>query len=349
MQWDWAACIRLLEAGHDMKRMFNILLWCLATLTLCFQAAQAQGPGSWKIGHVRSAGSVVDQDVARFIEDVTAATDGAIDFTVYPGNRLGDYSVVQERVSFGEVQMYVGPFGTAVDKKLALSFTPFLVKDWQEAKRVYSSSSPLRRHMDGYLKAQNIKILAGYPVYFGGVGLTEKPKAPADPNIAKNMIIRVPPMRCFELTARELGYTPYPITWMYAKMGLKTGMVSGMIGGGAEGYAGLPALRYYLPIKDHFEYWYIYVNLDAWQSLSAAHQQVLGRATAAMEQRRWAVAEELEMQSITALDRAGLEILAISPETYSTMQKKIKDTVYPVLEKDIGPAFSEVVRYAEKR
>lgn len=332
-----------------MKRMFNILLWYLATLCICFHFAQAQTSGPWKIGHVRSAGSVVDKDMAMFIEDVTAATDGAIDFKVYPGNRLGDYSVVQERVSFGEVQMYVGPFGTAVDKKLALSFTPFLVKDWQEAKKVYSASSPLRKHMDGYLEEQNIKILAGYPVYFGGVGLTEKPKAPDDPNVAKNMIIRVPPMRCFELTARELGYTPYPITWMYAKMGLKTGMVSGMIGGGAEGYAGLPNMRYYLPIKDHFEYWYIYMNLDVWKSLSTEHQQVLGRAATAMEQRRYAVAEEHEKQSIKALGRKGVEVLSISPEAYNAMQKKIKDNVYPVLEQEIGPAFTEVVFHAEER
>jgi TRAP-type C4-dicarboxylate transport system substrate-binding protein len=134
-----------------MRKVFTIILFCCTAVAVLFQVALGQSSRPWKIGHVRPAGLVIDQDVKKFIAAVTAQTSGAIRFEVYAGNKLGDYSVVQERVSFGEVEMYVGPFGTAVDKRLSLSFTPFLASTWQEAERMYAPSSPLRKYMDSYL------------------------------------------------------------------------------------------------------------------------------------------------------------------------------------------------------
>ncbi|MEE4242194.1 MAG: TRAP transporter substrate-binding protein DctP, partial [Desulfopila sp.] len=328
-----------------MKKSFIILLLSCAAVIGFSQIACAKQPHSWKIGHVRPAGSVIDKDVRTFIASITQKTSGKIHFDVYPGNKLGDYSVVQERVSFGEVEMYIGPFGTAVDKKISLSFTPFLVSNWPEARRMYSSSSPLRKHMDSYLKAQNIKIVGGYPVYFGGLALTEKPDSPADPDVSKNTIIRIPPMRSFELTARELGFAPYPITWMYARMGLKTGMVGGVMGGGAEGYRGLPAIGYYLPVKDHFEYWYVYMNLDLWNSLPVQEQQIIVAAAAEMESSRYEHAEEHESHSLAELERAGITVLPISNEAHERMRTKVMTNVWPKMLQEIGPAFTEVVNY----
>jgi TRAP-type C4-dicarboxylate transport system substrate-binding protein len=152
-------------------------------------------------------------------------------------------------------------------------------------------------------------------------------------------------MRSFELTARELGFTPYPITWMYARMGLKTGMVGGMIGGGAEGYRGLPAIGYYLPVKDHFEYWYVYMNLDLWNSLPVQEQQIIVEAAAEMESSRYEHAEEHESQSLAELERAGITVLPISDEAHERMRTKVMTNVWPKMLQEIGPAFTEVVNY----
>lgn len=329
-----------------MKKLFTILLVCWAMFCALIQIAQAQSSRPWKIGHVRPSGSVIDQDISTFMAEVSSQSAGQISFEMYAANKLGDYSVVQERVSFGEVEMYVGPFGTAVDRRLSLTFTPFLVTDWQQAQRVYGEASPLRKHMDSYLQEQNIKIVGGYPVYFGGLALTEKPPAPADPDVGKNTIIRIPPIRSFNLTARELGYTPYPITWMYARMGLKTGMVKGIMGGGAEGYKGLPNICCYLPLKDHFEYWYMYMNLDLWNSLTEEEQGIISAAAEQMEKKRYLYAEKQEQESLADLAKSGVEIIQIPPRMYERMLEKIEENVWPLMEKDIGPAFAEVVRYA---
>ena len=330
-----------------MKKMTPVILLPLVLLALTLTSVHGQTSRPWKIGHVRPAGSVTHGDVQQFVDSISRDTAGRLMMDIYAGSKLGDYSVVQERVSFGEVEMFVGPFGTAVDKRLALSFTPYLVQDWEQARKVYASSSPLLAHMRSFLAEQNIKILAGYPVYFGGMALTVKPKGALDPEVKKKAIIRVPPMRSFELTARQLGYTPYPITWMYARMGLKTGMVEGMLGGGAEGYAGLPEVRYYLPVRDHFEYWYVYMNLELWNALDRKDQQVLLDAAAEMERRRYQQAEQLEQQSHADLSSRGVEILPVNAEVYEDFRKRIREKVWPVLEKEIGEPFREVVRFAD--
>jgi TRAP-type C4-dicarboxylate transport system substrate-binding protein len=331
-----------------MKKLLFTIGLCLTAMVCSVSWGYAKQQ-AWKIGHVRPAGSAIDIDISRFTEAITDKTGGAIDFTIYPANKLGDYSVVQERVSFGEVEMYVGPFGTAVDKRLMLAFTPFLVDTWSGAQRLYSASSPLFKYLQSFLEPQNIKLIGGWPVYFGGIALTEKPVEPGNPDVSKDMIIRVPPIRSFELTAKALGYTPYPITWMYAKMGLKTGMVKGMIGGGAEGYKGLSNLiSFYLPLKDHFEYWFVYMNLETWNSLSDEQQKIITDQAQQMESRRYSIAEQDERQNLAALKELGVDVQEISDSEYQRMRSKIRQSVWPQLRKDIGQSFDEVIQFVEQ-
>jgi len=326
-----------------MNKTVVATLLCLLMIVFFSGGSHAETE-HWKIGHVRSPGSAIDNDIRALVDHIKTKTGGSILIDIHPANKLGDYSVVQERVAFGEVEMYVGPFGTAIDKRVALAFTPFLVSTWDEAKRVYTQGSALFKQMAIFLENQNIKVIGGWPVYFGGIALTQKPADPGNPDIPKEMIIRVPPIRSFERTARELGYTPYPITWTYAKMGLKTGMVEGMLGGGAEGYLGLKGIiHYYLPVKDHFEYWFIYMNLDLWKGLSEKDQTLFTDALQAMEKRRYAVAEAEEIASIEKLKNQGVQVIEFSDRERAAMQKKVKTNVWPMLKQEIGDAFEAVV------
>jgi TRAP-type C4-dicarboxylate transport system substrate-binding protein len=329
-----------------MRTPGKVDILCVALLCIFLQISSAQTKGLWKIGHVRPTGSSIDLDVTKFTENISKNSKEQIKFEIYPASKLGDYSIVQEKVSLGEVEMYVGPFGTTVDRRTSLALTPFLVDSWDKARKAYAPDTPLLQNMESFLQEQNIKILGGYPVYFGGIALTEKPEAPGNPDISKNMIIRVPPMRSFEMTARELGYTPYPITWAYARMGLQTGMVRGIIGGGAEGYIGLPAIRYFLPIRDHFEYWFIYMNYALWKSLPAETQNIISKAAQQMESERYLHAEKEEQESVAELRKRGIEVLDIQDVERDNMRRKIEQAVWPALRKDIGPAFDEVVNFS---
>jgi TRAP-type C4-dicarboxylate transport system substrate-binding protein len=330
-----------------MKRTVAAALMCL--LIGAFSSAVCDTEAAnWKIGHVRPTGSAVDLAIQAFAGHIKDKTDGAIQFDIYAANKLGDYSVVQERVSLGEVEMFVGPFGTAVDKRVALAFIPFLVSTWDDAQKLYARDSILFEQMAAFLQNQNIQLIGGWPVYFGGIALTAKPDQPGNPEISKEMIIRVPPIRSFELTARALGFTPYPITWAYAKIGLKTGMVEGILGGGAEGYLGLAGtVTHYLPVRDHFEYWFVYINLALWKSLSEENRTILVGAARDMEKQRYAVAEQDERDSIRQLGEKGIEVIELTEAQQAQMKKKVRQMVWPVVRADIGEAFDPVVQVIE--
>lgn len=325
-----------------MNKPVMTLLVCLLMVVF---SGSSMAADRWKLGHLRPAGSAVDTDLKQLVQEIETGSSIRID--IHPAGKLGDYALVQERVSFGEVDMFVGPFGTAIDKRLSLAFTPFLVSDWETAKTVYSPASPLFTQMQAYLTDQNIKLLGGWPVYFGGIATTREPAGHGDPDIQRNLIIRVPPFRCFEQTARELGYTPYPITWTYAKMGLKTGMVEGIIGGGAEGYLGLKDIvRYYVPVRDHFEYWFVYMNLAKWNRLSDKEKQTMTDACRRMEEQRYRVAQAQEQLNMERLKQNGVTILDITDAEYDAMKQKIRQTVWPEMRREIGPAFDTVVQSA---
>jgi TRAP-type C4-dicarboxylate transport system substrate-binding protein len=327
-----------------MANVFATMVSCLLLVASYSVVADASSQ-QWKIGHVRPAGSAVDKDVHNFVAQIKSETNGTIQIDVYPASKLGDYSIVQERVSFGEVEMFVGPFGTAIDKRVSLAFAPFIVSTWAEAKEVYFQGSALFSKMAEFLEAQNIKLVGGWPVYFGGIALTQKPVQPGNPDVSKETIIRVPPIRSFERTARALGYTPYPITWTYAKMGLKTGMVKGILGGGAEGYIGLKGMiKYYLPINDHFEYWFVYMNLDLWNGLPEKTKLLILDLWKDIESQRYSVAERDERDSIERLSEMGVTIITLSEKQQSYMKEKVKKEVWPEMRREIGEDFDLIAK-----
>jgi TRAP-type C4-dicarboxylate transport system substrate-binding protein len=328
-----------------MKKKLSLILLSILVAISCSFGVHAAERHHWKIGHVRPEGSAIDKDTQRLVQRITQETDGRITFSIYPANKLGDYTVVQEKCAFGEVEMYIGPFGTMMDRRNALAFTPYLVTTWDEARDVYAHDGMLMQRMEEILKRQNIKILGGWPVYFGGILLTREPPSPKDPDVSQDMIIRVPPIRCFSLTAEALGYTPYPITWMFARDGLKTGMVEGMIGGGAEGYLGLSkdVAKYFLHIKDHFEHWFVYMNLDVWNDLSQEQQEIVQEAVLDMEKRRFAVAEEKEKKNVERLARQGTTVITFTEAELKRIGEKVRNDVWPVMRQDIGKPFEDVV------
>ena len=58
---------------------------------------------------------------------------------------------------------------------------------------------------------------------------------------------------------------------------MQTGIVDGVVGSGAEGYyASFRDLtKYYLPLNDHFEMWFLTVSKDTWNKISEDEKNVI--------------------------------------------------------------------------
>jgi TRAP-type C4-dicarboxylate transport system substrate-binding protein len=304
-------------------------------------AAEKEQSMTLKLAHIRPQGSVADEDIRAFAADVEKRTNGTIKFEIYPASQLGDYTTVLERISIGDVDMQIAPIGTNLDKAFGISYCPYLVQNWEEAKKVYSSDGDLVSNMAAICEKNDIKLIGTYPLYFGGIALTKKPKDPANVDVREETKIRVPNMKAFDLTAQELGYisTPLPAADTFTSM--QTGMVDGAIGYGAEGYYSnyRDLIKYYLPINDHFELWYACLSSATWEKMSASQREAITAAAKAMEEKRFGEAEKQEKEYEEKLTAAGIEVIQFTDEQLAQFAKIVREKVWPQTKADFNEEF----------
>ena len=74
-----------------------------------------------KFSHHRPVGSPLDSYVKELAKKIEKETDGRVVFDLFPAGQLGDYAVVQERISLGDVACHIGPLSMITNKKLGIS------------------------------------------------------------------------------------------------------------------------------------------------------------------------------------------------------------------------------------
>ena len=187
-----------------MKKVMSVLALC-GLLALSGGSAFA---AQWKLAHIRPADSVIERDLQAFAKEVREATDGRIDIRIYGSSQLGDYTVVQEKVSLGSVEMSCESVSTQVDKRFLSYILPYVAKDYATAKKNFGTGTPYAKYCANLFDKQDIMVLANWPVYFGGIGLVKAPEAPADPNASHHIKVRVPTMKTQEALADSQAPPP---------------------------------------------------------------------------------------------------------------------------------------------
>lgn len=228
----------------------------------------------------------------------------------------------------------------AVVKEIGLNSFPYIVINWKEAKKAFGPGGIVTQKMEEYMAKQDLHVLGAWPVYFGGIILTKEPKEPGNPDVPKNIKIRVPPIRSFELCATSLGYQATPVPWSDTFTAMQTGIVNGAIGGGAEGYfASFRDLaKYFLAVNDHFECWFTYINKDVWNKLSDEDKQTLTEVASEMEEARWKVAETDEKANMKKLADIGVKVITFTDAELEAMRKKNAEQVWPQMYSEIPEA-----------
>ncbi|MFH2114406.1 MAG: TRAP transporter substrate-binding protein DctP [Spirochaetota bacterium] len=302
---------------------------------------------TWKLGHVRPEATSTDVDMKAFAEAVKAASKGAITIDIYAASQLGNYTVVQERVGIGDVEMQLAPAGTNVTKALGITSAPYLAATWDDVRRIFARDGQMMKAVDEMFAKENIKILGTYPKYFGGIALAKMPNDPKATNIAQGLKIRVPGIKSFEKTAEVLGYLATPIAFSEAFTAMQTGIVDGLIGSGAEGYwsSFRDLTKYYLPVNSHFEMWFLYMNLELYNKLNAADRKIVDDAAIAMEKARYKAAPEETLDYEKQLAGIGVTIIPYTDSELQAIGESVKAQVWPLIKDDYGAAlFDELTR-----
>lgn len=328
-----------------MKRVITaalVALFCVASV-----AGAAEKTYTWKISTIRPAGTAIDNDVKRFAEEIRTKSNGRINIEIYPNAQLGDYTVVQERVSVGSVEMAVQSISTSVDRQLQLLNLPYLVKDWDGIRNNYRMGTPFMDWAAKRLARQDIKLLAVWPSYFGGIALAKEPTAPGDPSVPKNLKCRVMPQKSYELLGESQGYMATPLPLAETFTALQTGIVDGIFGAGAEGYYAnfRDVIKYYIPSNTHVEAWPMIMNMELWESLSKEDQEIVATAAKNLEDHRFAVGEADTALNEKKLEDYGIKVIRLTPEELTKCAEVARKAIFPEIRKAIGPKnFDEAVK-----
>lgn len=325
-------------------KMKHLARLTILALSIAFIATSVQAK-TWKISHVRPQGTAIDNDLRWFTDELKKVSGGKMKSKVYPASALGDYTVVQERVGLGAVDMACQPPASAADKRFQMVYFPYMVESWEQAKKNYEPGAPIRKVVGELYAKQNIQLLAAWPVYFGGISLNRAAVAPGDPEKSKGIKLRVPPMKTFQMLADQTGYLGTPIPFSDAFTAVQTGVVDGVVGSGAEGYYSSfrDVTKTYIPSNTHFEVWYLIINKKTYDKLSNEKRDQLQQVASQFELRRWESAKADQAMNEKKLQDYGATIAPISQSEIAATAAKVQKTVWPEVLKDVGVEWGQSV------
>ncbi len=319
-----------------MKR-FTILFLALCFVSL-FLLTGANAAERLKFSHHRPAGSPLDEYVKTLAERIEAETEGRVAFDVFPAGQLGDYAVVQERISLGDIACHIAPLSMTTDKKLGISWFPYLCINWEEAQLLYGKGGAVRNMLADLLAKQDLTLVGAWPAMLGGVGLSKEAKDMENPFTPKGLKVRIMANKIYEYVFNDvLGYQSTAMPWGELFTAMQTGVIDGVHGGGAESYYSQfrDVLKYYLAYNDHYESFYFLMNTDLWKSFSQKDRDIISNIADSMETERWVQAPQDEEIYRKKLAEVGVKTIVYSDEELT----KIKDLV---VEKCWPKAYNEV-------
>jgi TRAP-type C4-dicarboxylate transport system substrate-binding protein len=302
---------------------------------------------TWKLSHSRAEKSRNDLLADELIKRIYDASNGRIVIQKYPNNSLGDYTIVQERVSIGDVEMMLASGGNTVNRGILLPIIPYLFSNWDEALKYINNDGTglIYNGMEHEFSKINIKLLGFCPMYFGSVALCKDiGDLVLQPAASKGLKVRVPSAQLWEALGNSIGFISTPMAAADAYTAMQTGIVDGMIGGGAEAYWSnyRDVTKYLLPINTHFECHYLTINKELFESLPKDLQDIL------VEQGKWlqetAIKNALEEEQLyfDKFREIGVEVYDVPDSVIKEYANLYRKAYWDKIPAEIGESAGKV-------
>jgi len=329
-----------------MRKTIAILLAAALVLTLG-AAAFADPKWEFKMGHPNPVDVPYDKTAHKFADLVAEKTDGQVQVNIFPNNQLGDWTETFELISRGVVEMGFQIANAAYDPKLNFAYyMPYVVNDLDEARVAYAPGGWAYDIIKGLWADHGIKALAVYPIGMAGVSLRSMPPAPGDPNVPKEMKVRVMPLVACSMTYEALGYIATPIPYAEVYSGIQTGIVDGQQGGPPfQAWSFRDVNSVWVQYNDYFEQHWITMNLELWNSLPEDIQAAVQEAANEASTIRWQQVETEDQHYRDVLkNEFGWEIVMLTTEELNACASKVRLEVWPKMKEMLGDELYTEVR-----
>ena len=199
--------------------------------------------------------------------------------------------------------------------------------------------------MNGIMEPIGFKMLGGFPKSFSGCSLNKVPPEPGNPDVPKNMKVRVMPRTECALTYERLGYLPTPIPWAETLTGLQTGIIDGQMGGGLmQSTLVIDVQSVHVKYYDYFEHDHFLVNEEAFNNLPPEYQKILSDVVLEYCIKEYDNLPSMDAKYEQKLRDANWTIIELTPRELESCSTAVRKDVWPKLEKIIGSVIMNDIR-----
>ena len=218
--------------------------------------------------------SMTHQLMVEMCENITKRTGGAITWR-YFGPEIGDWIELERMVMKGAVDIQFNAWDTSLDPRWNVIYLPFLASTWDEVKKVYAGGGPYDELGKPWARDAGLYYLGTWINTMGSLGLNTD--AVINPEQAKGIKIRCPPLDMFKCYVEKMGFTTVTIPWAEAPTAVSTGVVDGWVGSGAVYMYDLfrDVAKTMVVTYDFGEMWSITMNLKKWNKLPPEYQTII--------------------------------------------------------------------------
>ena len=302
---------------------------------------------NWKI----SQGIAEDHPAAarckQFAKLVEEKSGGRIKLNYFPSGALGDWMEQIEANRMGTLEIGLNAGSTSYDPRTNLMFMPYLFATWDEARAAIGSKGWLTPIFDELYSQIGLKVLGIYLNAWDGMAYTKRvDKVVLTPDQYKGIKMRVPPIRIFELYIPTLGFISTPIAYSETFTALQTGIVDARSACPAvEAYVMRDALSYWVATRDCFEYWFLTINKDLWNSLAKEDQDILTDAADKVMSDQAQAAEKDENDFKKKLEAAGVKVYEVNQKQWEESAKVVREDAWPKIQEELlGSILMEKVK-----
>jgi TRAP-type C4-dicarboxylate transport system substrate-binding protein len=292
---------------------------------------------NWKI----SQGIAEDHPAAarckQFAKLVEENSGGRIKLNYFPSGALGDWMEQIEANRMGTLEIGLNAGSTSYDPRTNLMFMPYLFATWDEARAAIGSKGWLTPIFDELYSQIGLKVLGIYLNAWDGMAYTKRvDKVVLTPDQYKGIKMRVPPIRIFELYIPTLGFISTPIAYSETFTALQTGIVDARSACPAvEAYVMRDALSYWVATRDCFEYWFLTVNKDLWNTLAKEDKDILTTAADKVMSDQAQAAEKDENDFKKKLEAAGVKVYEVNQKQWEESAKVVRENAWPKIQEEL--------------
>lgn len=286
------------------------------------------------------AGDAIDAWAAR----IEAATGGEVKLQIFYQNELGGQQEVFDLLMAGDVDLMLNWPMTSYDQRIALLYTPYMFSDWDAALAAYGEEGWLTGALDGIYADQGLKFYGAWPEGFNGIGTKGGHARTIEE--ARRFKVRVPPVSPFTETVAALGYQTATIDWGELYSSIQTGVVDGDAANVIfydYTYFG-DILTDWTHTRQQFITGVLSANLDSLAKLTPAQQEAVAEAAQSVMRDRFAAAKAADDANIEGWKGLGHTYVSLSDDEIAALATKVRETVWPVMERLIGADLMTQVR-----